>query len=408
MKQRGWWFGLLVAIVTIVTWLGAIAPVEALSPERQVVAETWRIINRAYVDESFNGENWWKLRDQYLKRPMNSIDEAYDTIDEMLAKLDEPFTRLLRPEAYRNLRVSTSGELTGVGLQIAFDPDTKILRTIAPIAGSPAEAAGIEPGDLILNIDGVPTQKLTLDEAATRMRGTVGTHVTLRIQRHDDKSIADIDITRATIEIDPVIARLVTSDLAPGLNLGYIRLSQFNATATESVAESIASLQKQGATAYVLDLRSNPGGLLSAGIEIARLWINDATIVYTVNRQAILESYDAGHEALTDAPLIVLVNRGTASASEILAGALQDNNRAVLVGDRTFGKGLIQSLFDLSGDAGLAVTVAKYETPNHRDINKQGIEPDYIVTDKPETLGDLGTDRDPAMRQAIELLATAS
>jgi carboxyl-terminal processing protease len=239
------------------------------------------------------------------------------------------------------------------------------------------------------------------------MRGTAGTHVTLRIQRHENQSIADIDIVRATIAIDPVIARLVTSDLAPDLNLGYIRLSQFNATATESVAESITSLQDQGATAYVLDLRSNPGGLLSAGIEIARLWINDAPIVYTVNRQAILESYDAGHEALTDAPLIVLVNRGTASASEILAGALQDNGRALLVGDRTFGKGLIQSLFDLSGDAGLAVTVAKYETPNHHDINKQGIEPDYIVTDKPETLGDLGTDRDPALRQAIELLAAA-
>ena len=408
MQKRGFLVVLLLTIVTIASWFGTIAPAEALSPERQVVAETWGIVNRAYVDESFNGENWWKVREQYLRRQMNTIDDAYDTIDEMLAKLDEPFTRLLRPEAYRNLRVSTSGELIGVGLQIAFDPETKILRTIAPIAGSPAEAVGIEPGDFILNIDGVPTNKLTLDEAATRMRGTAGTHVTLRIQRHDDQSIADIDIVRAMIEIDPVIARLVTSDLAPDLNLGYIRLSQFNATATESVAESIAALQKQGATAYVLDLRSNPGGLLSSGIEIARLWLNDATIVYTVNRQSILESYDAGHAALTDAPLIVLVNRGTASASEILAGALQDNGRALLVGDRTFGKGLIQSLFDLSGDAGLAVTVAKYETPNHRDINKQGIEPDYLVTAKPETMQDLGTDRDPVLRQAIELLAVAN
>jgi len=407
MQKRGFWFGLLLAIVAIASWFGDIAPAQALSPQRQLVAETWRIVNRAYVDETFNGENWWRLREKYLRRRMDTMEAAYDTVDDMLGTLDEPFTRLLRPDAYRNLRVTTSGELTGVGLQISFDPDTKVLRTISPIAGSPAEAAGIEPGDYILNIDGVPTDKLSLDEAATRMRGTEGTHVVLRIQRHDDRSISDIDIVRANISIDAVFAKLITSDTAPDLKLGYIRLSQFNATATESVAESVTDLQQQGANAYVLDLRSNPGGLLTAGIEIARLWLNDATIVYTVNRQAILESYDAGHNAISDAPLVVLVNRGTASASEILAGALQDNGRALLVGDRTFGKGLIQSLFDLSGDAGLAVTVAKYETPNHRDINKQGIEPDVVVTDKPDTLADLGTDRDPFVRRAIELLDEA-
>ena len=405
MQKRGFWFGLLLAIVAIASWFGDVAPADALSPQRQLVAEAWRIVNRAYVDENFNGQNWWRLREQYLRRRMDTMEAAYDTVDEMLGLLDEPFTRLLRPDAYRNLRVTTSGELTGVGLQIAFDPETKHLRTIAPIAGSPAEAAGIEPGDYILNIDGVPTDRLSLDEAATRMRGAIGTHVVLRVQRSLDRSIEDIDITRAAISIDAVVANLLTTDLAPELKLGYIRLSQFNATATESVAESIADLEDRGANAYVLDLRSNPGGLLTAGIEIARLWLNDSTIVYTVNRQSILESYEAVHNALTDAPLVVLVNRGTASASEILAGALQDNGRALLVGDRTFGKGLIQSLFDLTGDAGLAVTVAKYETPNHRDINKQGIEPDYLVTDKPDTIADLGTDRDPFVRRAIELLA---
>ncbi|MGD1900691.1 MAG: S41 family peptidase [Geitlerinemataceae cyanobacterium] len=405
MQKRGFWFGLLLAIVAIASWFGDVAPADALSPQRQLVAEAWRIVNRAYVDENFNGQNWWRLREQYLRRRMDTMEAAYDTVDEMLGLLDEPFTRLLRPDAYRNLRVTTSGELTGVGLQIAFDPETKQLRTIAPIAGSPAEAAGIEPGDYILNIDGVPTDRLSLDEAATRMRGAIGTHVVLRVQRSLDRSIEDIDITRAAISIDAVVANLLTTDLAPELKLGYIRLSQFNATATESVAESIADLEDRGANAYVLDLRSNPGGLLTAGIEIARLWLNDSTIVYTVNRQSILESYEAVHNALTDAPLVVLVNRGTASASEILAGALQDNGRALLVGDRTFGKGLIQSLFDLTGDAGLAVTVAKYETPNHRDINKQGIEPDYLVTDKPDTIADLGTDRDPFVRRAIELLA---
>jgi carboxyl-terminal processing protease len=160
--------------------------------------------------------------------------------------------------------------------------------------------------------------------------------------------------------------------------IGYIRLSQFSANATEEVAQAIKKLQKQGAESYILDLRNNPGGLLQAGIDIARLWLPDGTVVYTVNRQGIQDSFTATGEALTDAPLAVLVNPGTASASEILAGALQDNGRALLVGEKTFGKGLIQSLFELSDGSGLAVTVAKYETPNHKDIHKLGIIPDEL------------------------------
>ena len=164
-----------------------------------------------------------------------------------------------------------------------------------------------------------------------------------------------------------------------GLQVGYIRLTQFNSNAADDMELAIEDLESQGAQGYVLDLRNNPGGLLQAGVEIARLWIDEGAIVYTVNRQGIFDGFNATDSAMTDAPLAVLVNRGTASASEILAGALQDSGRAVLVGDRTFGKGLIQSLFDLSDGSGVAVTVAKYETPSHRDINQLGIEPDEVV-----------------------------
>ena len=171
-------------------------------------------------------------------------------------------------------------------------------------------------------------------------------------------------------------------------------------------AHAIARLEKQGADSYILDLRNNPGGLLQAGIEIARLWLNKGTIVYTVNRQGIQGSFEATEQALTNDPLVVLVNQGTASASEILAGALKDNDRATILGEKTFGKGLIQSLFDLADGSGLAVTVAKYETPGHIDINKLGIKPDVIVPLDPITGAQVGTPADRQYQAAVELLTT--
>jgi carboxyl-terminal processing protease len=203
-----------------------------------------------------------------------------------------------------------------------------------------------------------------------------------------------------------VYAELQTS--GSGTAIGYIRLSQFNANATAEVAHAISRLQGEGAQAYILDLRNNPGGLLQAGIEIARLWIDTGTIVHTVNRQRVVDSIEAFGEALTDAPLAVLVNQGTASASEILAGALQDNGRALLVGEKTFGKGLIQSLFDLSDGSGLAVTVAKYETPNHRDIHKLGIVPDRVVPFEPVGRSQLATEADRQYEAAVDLLSKES
>lgn len=403
MHKRAVSFGLLLSLLFgLWGWLGGMPSALALSEEQKLVSEVWRVVNRAYVDDSFNGQNWWKIRQEALRSPLETREAAYDTIEEMLAKLDDPFTRLLRPDNYRNLQVNTAGELTGVGLQIAIDPESKHIKVIAPIAGSPADEAGIQPGDLVLEIDGRSTENLSLDEAATRMRGTVGTAVTLQVQRLDEGQVEEIEIIRDRIALNPVSYNLTQAeDSTP---VGYIRLSQFSANATEEMTQAISDLEDQGAAAYILDLRNNPGGLLQAGVEIARLWLNDATIVYTVNRQAVLGSFDAGHDALTDSPLVVLVNQGTASASEILAGALQDNRRAQLVGERTFGKGLIQSLFDLSDDSGIAVTVAKYETPSHQDINKLGITPDFVVPQNPIRRDEVGTAADLPYQKAIELL----
>lgn len=183
-----------------------------------------------------------------------------------------------------------------------------------------------------------------------------------------------------------------------------MRLNQFNANATAEFEAAVRDLQQQGAEAFILDLRNNPGGLLQAGIAIARMWIDEGAIVYTADRLGILDSFQATHSALSDAPLVVLVNAGTASASEILAGALQDSGRAQLVGTTTFGKGLIQSLFELSDGSGMAVTVAKYETPAHHDINKLGIQPDLSIEAEGLRRDQLATEADPQYMAAIELL----
>ncbi len=375
----------------------------AFTEEQKLVLQSWRIVNQSYLDETFNHQNWWKLREKLIKKPLRDREETYTAIEEMLASLDDPFTRLLRPEQYRSLQVNTTGELSGVGLQINVNPDTKLIEVISPLAGSPAEAAGIEPTDIILEIDGVDTKTITLDEAAAKMRGKIGTIVSIRVQsgRDETAETRNVDIVRDRISLNPVYTALDTNT---DKKIGYVRLNQFSANAAKEIAHGVSKLEQQGAEAYILDLRNNPGGLLQAGVEIARMWLDNGTIVYTVNRQGALGSFDSNSEILTEDPLIVLVNQGTASASEILAGALQDNERALLVGEKTFGKGLIQSLFELPDGAGLAVTVAKYETPNHTDINKLGIMPDDVVSQEPITYAQIAGEADLQYQEALKLL----
>jgi carboxyl-terminal processing protease len=376
---------------------------QAFTEEQKLFLQSWRIVNQSYLDETLNHQNWWKLREKFVQKPLRDREETYTAIEELLATLDDPFTRLLRPEQYHSLQVNTSGELSGVGLQININPETKLIEVISPLAGSPAEAAGIQPRDSILEIDGVDAKTITLDEAAAMMRGTSGSKVSLRVQSSQDKAAKprNVEIVRDRISLNPVYTALDTNT---DKKVGYVRLNQFSANAAKEIAHGVNNLEKQGAEAYILDLRNNPGGLLQAGIEIARMWIDDGTIVYTVNRQGALGSFDSNHEILTADPLVVLVNQGTASASEILAGALQDNQRALLVGEKTFGKGLIQSLFELPDGAGLAVTVAKYETPNHTDINKLGIMPDDVVVQQPITYNQIATEADQQYQEALNLV----
>ncbi|MBD1217042.1 MAG: carboxyl-terminal processing protease CtpA [Aphanizomenon sp.] len=401
VNKRVWRLGCLLLLLFSLVFGGYISPASALTREQKLVYEVWRIVNRSYLDGTFNHQNWLDVRQKALKSRFPNQEAAYTTIQDMLKTLDDPFTRFLEPEKYRSLQVSTSGELIGVGLQIALNSRGG-LEVITPIENSPAEKAGLKPRDRILKIEGLSTENLTLDEAATRLRGPLGSVVTVLIGREGEKDI-EVILVRDRITLNPVVSDLRLS--SQGDKIGYLRLSQFNANAVTELAQAISILEKKGASAYILDLRNNPGGLLQAGIEISRLWLESGTIVYTANRQGIQGTYEAFGPALTKDPLVILVNQGTASASEILAGALQDNHRGQLVGETTFGKGLIQSLFELSDGSGLAVTIAKYETPNHRDINKLGIKPDQIIPQPAINREQIGTKADVQYQGAIELLS---
>ena len=374
---------------------------------KELVDEVWQLIDRHYVDATFNQVDWAAIRMDYLGRSYGNREEAYDAIREMLEQLEDPYTRFMDPQEFRNMQIDTSGELTGVGIQISQDEETKDILVVAPIEDTPAFDAGVRARDVIVAIDGESTEGMDLNAAVTRIRGPVGSSVTLTMRRDDQ--LIDFEIERARIEIHPVRYTLQSGNDG---GIGYIRLTQFSANAAAEMREAIQDLEKQDVTGYILDLRSNPGGLLYSSIDIARMWLEDGNIVSTVDRQGIVDEEAANNRALTDLPLVVLVDGGSASASEILSGALQDNDRAVLVGTQTFGKGLVQSVRSLPDGSGIAITVAKYLTPSGRDINKLGIVPDILVElteEDREVLSEdrekIGTLEDPQYSRALDELS---
>jgi carboxyl-terminal processing protease len=378
---------------------------------KDLIDEVWQLVDRTYVDATFNQVDWQAVRRDYLERDYSNREDAYDAIREMLEQLDDPYTRFMDPQEFRNMQIDTSGELTGVGIQLAQDEETNELIVVSPIEDTPAFSAGILAGDIITQIDGQDTNGMDINEAVNLIRGPVNSDVSLTVRRGTRE--IQFDIVRARIEIHPV---RYESRTEPGLgNVGYIRLTQFSANAAEEMEEAISDLEQHDVNGYILDLRSNPGGLLQSSIEIAEMWIDDGRIVSTVNRQGVSdEQFADGDSFLTDKPLVVLVDGGSASASEILSGALQDQNRATLIGTQTFGKGLVQSVRPLGDGSGLAITVAKYLTPDGRDINEAGIAPDIVVELSEEQVeylsenrDEIGTLNDPQYAGAINALGQA-
>lgn len=387
-------------------WCRAVVAAFQDSP-KAIVDESWQIVNREYVDPKFNNQDWQTIRQDLLKREYTTPEQAYAAIREALKRLEDPYTRFLDPKQFKALTEQTSGEMSGVGMSLELDPKTKAIQVVEPYENSPARQAGVEAGDRILAIDGKSTEGMSVENAAQLIRGEMGTSVTLKLSRAS-RGTFELKITRAKIEV-PAVSHSLQQE--GNLNIGYIRLEEFSAHAAEQMQRSIADLNRQKVDAFVLDLRGNPGGLLQSSIEIARMWMDYGPIVKTVDRNGKSEALRANRTALTTLPLAVLVDGNSASSSEILTGALQDNKRAKVIGTKTFGKALVQAVHSLTDGSGLAVTVAHYYTPKGTDISKKGITPDISIEltaqDQVRLAADpklIGTKADPQYARAISAL----
>ena len=364
------------------------------SSNKEVIDHVWQIVYRDFLDSEgkFDKSNWIKLRKKLLSKNYPNADDAYIAIREMLDNLNDPYTRFLDPKQFNEMRIDTSGELTGVGIQILKDSESGFLVIVSPIAGSPASESGIKAKDKIISIDNISTKGLDIEGAVKLIRGKKGTKVNLEILRNG--SIFNKTLVRKKIEIKSVTSKINSS--RNGFLVGYLRIKQFNANASKDLKQVILDYETKNVSGYILDLRSNPGGLLDSSIEISRQFIDKGIIVSTLSKNGLKEVKRANGSALTSKPLVVLVNEGSASASEIVSGAIKDNLRGKLVGKKTFGKGLVQSMRSLVDGSGLTVTVAKYLTPNGIDINKFGIRPDIEVNMNvnPILQNQIGTRRD--------------
>ncbi|RMG75062.1 MAG: S41 family peptidase [Nitrospirae bacterium] len=296
----------------------------------------------------------------------------YGAINGMLRGLD-PHSGFMPPDAYKEMKIDTKGEFGGLGIKIGIRDGT--LTVIAPIEDTPAWRAGIKAGDRIIKVDGEPTKEMTLFEAVKKMRGPKGTKVTLTIMREGWKELKDFTIVRDIIKIKSVRYKVVDD------GIGYVKINQFQEHTADELAKALKALDEEGIDSLVLDLRNNPGGLLKSAIEVADQFLPpDKLVVYIKGRSGDkTEYYTRGKRKHYDWPMIVLVNYGSASASEIVSGALKDWNRAVILGVTTFGKGSVQSVIPLSDGSGLRLTTAKYYTPKGISIQNTGIEPDIEV-----------------------------
>jgi len=315
-----------------------------------------------------------RIRSAYVEQ-VDDRTLLANAIEGMLSRLD-PHSSYLDEDAYRNLQEATSGEFGGVGLEV--DQEDGLVRVVAPMDGTPADLAGLRAGDLIVRIDGIPVRGMTLAEAVTAMRGEVGSVVELIVRRPGTAELLELSLIRSLIEVPSVSA----STLEPGF--GYLRVAQFQNRTGDDLRQELTRLKdeaKGGLHGLILDLRNNPGGVLQASVAVADTFLTSGRIVYTEGRlQSAQVSYSADDEDLAAGiPLIVLINEGSASAAEIVAGALQDHRRAIVLGTPSFGKGSVQTILPLSDERAIKLTTALYFTPGGRSIQAQGIKPDIQV-----------------------------
>jgi carboxyl-terminal processing protease len=339
--------------------------------------EAWRLVEKDFVGS--------------LPSPQARV---YGATRGMLASLNDPYTTLVEPQQHQREKEDLQGSFGGIGVTMRRDAQGDVI--LAPLPDSPAIRTGVLYGDVLVAVNGEPiSATLSFNDIAAAVRGPVGTPVTISVRRSGSDSLLSFTITRAVIQTPSVTFRIL--DNAP--QIGYIALSRFTERSGDEVQRAAQELQRQGARQLVLDLRDNGGGLLTAAIDVSSQFLSDSVVLYEQEKGQPERTFRTkpGGAAL-DIPLVILVNRGTASASEIVAGSLRDNKRAILVGEQTYGKGSVQHIYDLSDGSSLHVTAAEWFTPNRHQLTGQGLVPDVVVAQSNE---DIAAGRDPQLDRAV-------
>ena len=356
-----------------------------------------RSLNRSdSVDFNQFWEVWDKVKDKYVKQPVNDVDLFYGAIQGLVLSLGDPYSLYFPPKAAAEFTRDLSGELEGIGAEIGIKNNQ--LMIISPLVGSPAERAGLRPGDNIVAIDKKDTFGIDVNTAVSRIRGAAGSQVVLTIKGTGVQGFKEITITRAKIDVPAVALSWKNNDIA------YLRVMQFNDNTWSEFDSAVKQIKRRRARGVILDLRNNPGGYLDAAVEMASEWVREGVVVSQRGKSGIAETRTArGDHRLDGARTVVLVNGGSASASEIVAGALQDHEKAIVVGEKTFGKGSVQDFEVFPDGSALKLTVAEWLTPDGKNINEQGIAPDIEVKQdwEKEKIGE-----DAMVERAVQLIVS--
>ncbi|MBO6487370.1 MAG: S41 family peptidase [Pelagibacteraceae bacterium] len=342
------------------------------------------------------GEVLDKVKKEYVDE-INESDVMDAAINGVLQYLD-PYSVYMNPELFESMQTDTKGEFGGLGIEVSMEAG--VVKVISPIDDTPASKAGIKAGDYIIKINDVQVQGKTLMEAVKLMRGPVGSSIDLTIRRRGEKKIINKTIIRKMIQVKSVEAKIIKN------NIGYLRLKSFNSNSSKQLVEKIKNFEKsKKLTGYILDLRNNPGGLLTQAINVTDFFLNDGEIVSTKGRKASENRrfFAKKGDKVKGKPLIILINNGSASASEIVAGALKDHKRAILLGENTYGKGSVQSIIPLSDGGGMRLTISKYYLPSGQSISEIGVSPDILVEEESEDFK-INSVSDNQLNYAIKLL----
>tara|TARA_B100000029_G_scaffold42797_1_gene39729 strand:- start:1489 stop:2646 length:1158 start_codon:yes stop_codon:yes gene_type:complete len=334
-----------------------------------------------------------KIQNEYVEE-VDQADAMDSAINGLLQSLD-PYSAYMNPEIFKESQTETSGEFGGLGIEVTMEAG--VVKVITPIDDTPASRVGVKAGDYIVRINGEQVQGKTLMEAVNLMRGPVGTKIEITVRRKGLKKAKIFEIKREIIEIKSVVSKLIDNEI------GYLRLRAFNANSSDQLKKEISKIEKnKKLVGYILDLRNNPGGLLSQAKEIADFFLDDGEIVSTRGRKNDTKYFAHEGDKIKNKPLIVLINNGSASASEIVAGALQDHKRAVLLGETTFGKGSVQSIIPLRNRGAIRLTVSKYYLPSGKSISEVGVKPDIKVEEEGEEFV-INTPTDNQLNYALKL-----